>query len=99
MTPGRDTALETNEDPFYCKQCRNDSRIRIPLAYTGDALIVCSRCGREHCRQFAAGIAISCDPPTGRPIRIRSSDGRTRTTEMPEQMRHNARELYGKPRP
>lgn len=57
----------------YCKHCGYSFLIRVPATYTGDALIVCTGCGWNHSRQIEAGVAVSCDPPRGKPIVIRET--------------------------
>jgi len=61
----------------YCKHCDATFRIRIPVGYTGDAIIQCN-CGAQHPRQFESGIAVSCDAPTSRPMHILPVDGSER---------------------
>ncbi len=60
----------SRDSVHYCKHCTRTFPIRIPRTYTGDAIIKCSGCGWLHPRQIEAGIAVSCDPPRGKPITI-----------------------------
>jgi len=60
---------QDGREPHYCKWCETTFMIRVPLFYTGDAIVKCG-CGTRHPRQFEAGVAISCDPPRGKHITI-----------------------------
>ncbi len=62
------------DQTHYCQYCRTDFFIRPPLCYTGDAIIKCPNCGKDHHRQFEAGIAVSCEVVTSRPIYISAYD-------------------------
>lgn len=57
-------------DWFNCKHCGLEFTIRIPYLLDGDALIVCPMCGWRHPRQFASGVAVSCNPPSGKYVEI-----------------------------
>ena len=59
-----------NIDQFWCKHCNTYWQARIPLGYTGDAFVECPECRCKHSRQFEAGVAVSCNAPTSRPITI-----------------------------
>lgn len=59
-----------DRDWHYCKWCDTEFPIRVPKYYSGDAMVKCPNCGWKHYRQFEAGIAISCNPPTGKYITI-----------------------------
>lgn len=60
-------------EPHYCKHCDRTFLIRVPRGYSGDALIECTGCGWQHPRQFEAGVAVSCEPPRGKPLRIKGA--------------------------
>lgn len=61
----------------YCKHCNSSFLIRIPLTYTGDAIIECPTCHWLHPRQIVAGVAVSCNPPSGKHIRIKKASHET----------------------
>lgn len=70
--PGAQGDSTTKADVHWCKHCDTSFRIRVPETYTGDAIIKCPECGWQHPRQFEVGIAVSCDPPTTRPLILKA---------------------------
>lgn len=66
-----------SRDPFYCKHCNRTWQIQVPIGFTGDAFVHCPECEWTHPRQFTAGVAVGCEPPTTKPRHIYASEGPT----------------------
>jgi hypothetical protein len=55
-------------DPFYCKECGQSRWLETSPAWNGDVIVTCGTpgCGKQHHRQFEAGVAVSCEVVTSR---------------------------------
>lgn len=62
--------MNKTSEPFWCKECENSYWLTTSPAWNGDVIIEC-RCGKDHHRQFEAGVAISCEVVTTRCRRIK----------------------------
>lgn len=53
--------MQANRELHYCKGCNSNFLVKIDPELTGDYILVCPACQRQHYRYFKAGTAIHCD--------------------------------------
>ncbi len=56
----------------WCKACSTYFAVDLHRDATGDYILHCPRCRREHPRRMVNGLAVSCDPPRGEAIHKRN---------------------------